>query len=200
MDDFIQSIMKFLGPLVMILLFAGPALLKKKKQPRRPPRDPGGRSELEERVRRNFEELMQRRAGSSDESSETSAPTATTMQAPTEPTPAVPMAVPNPAPVPQRMPPAASIPTPARPRPKRRESSTPQVATSSQTWEAWDSIEEEHETPGWDSWKTMDKAKPRQADAGRLMQGFPLGRDNLRTAILLKEILGPPRALDPGAF
>ena len=74
MDDFIQSIMKFLGPLVMILLFAGPALLKKKKQPRRPPRDPGGRSELEERVRRNFEELMQRRAGSSDESSETSAP------------------------------------------------------------------------------------------------------------------------------
>ena len=99
MEEFFDTIKRFLGPAMLFLLFVGPALLKKKKgqdkrSPRRLPREPGGRSELEERVRRNFEDLMKRRAGPGDGSSETSAPTATVAEAVR--TPAMPTAVPAP--------------------------------------------------------------------------------------------------------
>lgn len=218
MDEILELLFRRLDLLILVLIFVASSLapLFKKKQLRKRLQGPGTpaqnrpdtsnpqntsnpQTQLEDTVRRNFEELMRRRRQQQSDSGRAS--TAAAPQPPSAP-------VRRPVPVP-RGPVRSPVPQPAIPRAAvGRQSHEPEADQPDRSWDSphrgapdrdWGSAHQSlpagPHSP-WDSEAAYGLTPgKRESQAHHLLSARSLRGNNLRRALLLKEILDPPVSL-----
>ncbi len=225
MEELLDLLLKNLVPLIFLFMMIGPGLSSllgktgNNQRPSGPPPSSGTPpvvSDLEERVRRNFEELMRkRRKGSTPDPLESPRPVAEfpELREPDPTPPPEPPTAPPPPPVSHPATPAAhrhSPPFPARASQKASASPTPPSPAGAYNIDSTNAYQIEtdqaYELEG-DAYRVDVNAYKLGSDQGTLRSArdlfreTPLNRRTMRRAILMKEILDKPTALrEPGEY